>query len=147
MTKFEVKFPQASALWAPSSDGGKWLRTQDGKPLMDKLDGAQVAAKNVVVLQVRVDRSYLDRKYGHIPKTVMIDSGKAWVFTAGKYVEATWTKTSAVAPISLVDAAGAPVLLAPGNTWVELMPAAPEGKISINAAPVASPSPSSSAKK
>ncbi len=147
VTKFEVKFPQASALWAPSSDGGKWLRTQDGKPLMDKLDGAQVAAKNVVVLQVRVDRSYLDRKYGHIPKTVMIDSGKAWVFTAGKYVEATWTKTSAVAPISLVDAAGAPVLLAPGNTWVELMPAAPEGKISINAAPVASPSPSSSAKK
>ena len=146
VTKFEVKFPQASALWTPSSDGGKWLRTQDGKPLMDKLDGAQVETTNVVVLQVRIDRSYLDRKYGNIPKTVMVDSGKAWVFTGGKYVEATWSKTSATAPIALVDAAGAPVLLAPGNTWVELMPVAPEGKLAITAAPVASPSPSPSAK-
>lgn len=145
VTKLEVKFPQASALWEPSADGGKWLRTQDGKPLFDKLDGAQVAATNVVVLQVRVDRSYLDRKYGHIPKTVMIDSGKAWVFTAGKYVEATWIKTSATASISVVDAAGAPVLLAPGNTWVELMPVAPEGKLAITKAPVASPEPSPSA--
>ncbi len=146
VTKFEVKFPQASALWTPSSDGSKWLRTQDGKPLLDKLDGAQVAATNIVVMQVRIDRSYLDRKYGNIPKTVMVDTGKAWVFTGGKYVEATWSKASATAPISLVDAAGAPVLLAPGNTWVELMPVAPEGKLAITAVPVASPSPSPSAK-
>lgn len=147
VTKFEVKFPQASALWTPSSDGAKWLRTQDGKPLSDKLDGAQVAATNIVVMQVRVDRSYLDKKYGHIPKTVMVDTGKAWVFTGGKYLEATWSKASATSPIVLVDAAGAPVLLAPGNTWVELMPVAPEGKLAITAAPVASPSPSPSAKK
>lgn len=147
VTKFEVKFPQASALWTPTSDGAKWLRTQDGKPLNDKLDGAQVAATNIVVMQVRVDRSYLGKKYGNIPKTVMVDTGKAWVFTGGKYVEATWSKASATSPIILVDAAGAPVLLAPGNTWVELMPVAPEGKISITVAPVASPSPSPSAKK
>ncbi|BDS50977.1 DUF3048 domain-containing protein [Rhodoluna lacicola] len=147
VTKFEVKFPQASALWTPSNDGAKWLRTQDGQPLTDKLDGAQVAATNIVVLQVRVDRSYLDRKYGNVPKTVMVDTGKAWVFTGGKYVEATWSKASATSPIVLTDAAGAPVLLAPGNTWVELMPVAPEGKINITAAPVASPSPSPSAKK
>ncbi len=147
VSKFEVKFPSASALWTAASDGAKWLRTQDGKPLFDKLDGAQVSATNIVVLQVRIDRSYLDKKYGHIPKTIMIDTGKAWVFTGGKYVEATWSKTSATSTISLVDAAGAPVLLAPGNTWVELMPLAPEGKISITEVPVASPSPSPSAKK
>lgn len=147
VTKFEVKFPQASALWAPTSDGTKWLRTQDGKALMDKLDGDQVAATNVVVMQVRIDRSYLDKKYGNIPKTVMVDTGKAWVFTGGKYVEATWSKASATSPISMVDAAGSPVLLAPGNTWVELMPVAPEGKLAITPVPVASPSPSASAKK
>ena len=144
VTKFEVKFPSASALWEPSSDGANWLRTQDGKPLTDKLDGGQVAATNIVVMSVKIDRSYLDRKYGHIPKTLMIDTGKAWVFTGGKYVEATWSKASATSPILLTDAAGAPVLLAPGNTWVELMPVAPEGKISISAAPVASPAPSTS---
>ena len=115
--------------------------------MTDKLDGAQVAATNIVVLSVKIARSYLDRKYGHIPKTLMIDTGKAWVFTGGKYVEATWSKASATSPIVLTDEAGAPVLLAPGNTWVELMPVAPEGKLSITAAPVASPSPSVSPKK
>jgi hypothetical protein len=146
VTKFEVKFPQASALWSASADGSKWLRTQDGKPLMDKVDGAQVAATNIVVMQVRIDRSYLDKRYGNIPKTVMVDSGKAWVFSGGKMIEATWSKASATSPIALTDLAGAPVLLAPGNTWVELMPVAPEGNLAITKAPVASPSPSPSAK-
>jgi hypothetical protein len=62
-------------------------------------------------------------------------------------IEATWAKASAASPISLVDATGAPVLLAPGNTWVELMPVSPEGKISITEVPVSSQSPSPSAKK
>lgn len=144
VTKFEVKFPSASALWAPNADASKWVRTQDGKPLMDKTDGQQVAAVNIVVIEARIDRSYLDKKYGHIPKTVMVDSGKAWVFSAGKFVEATWSKASATAPIALVDLTGAPVLLAPGNTWVELKPVAPEGRLAITKAPVASPAPSSS---
>lgn len=147
VTKFDITFPLAKALWTATSDGSKWLRTQDGKPLMDKLDGAQVEATNIVVLQVRIDRSYLGQKYAHIPKTVLVDTGKAWVFSGGKMIEATWTKASATSPIVLTDVAGSPVLLAPGNSWVELMPVAPEGKISITKAPVASPSPSPSAKK
>ena len=147
VTNFVVKFPQASAAWAPNADATAWLRTQDGKVHTDKLDGAQIAATNIVVMQVRIDRTYLDRKYGNVPKTVMVDSGKAWVFTAGKYVEATWSKASATAPIVLADATGVPVNLGPGNTWVELMPVAPEGKISITKAAVASPSPSASPKK
>lgn len=146
VTKFEIRFPLASALWTSNSDGSKWLRTQDGKALMDKLDSAQVATTNVVVMQVRLDRSYLDKRYGNIPKTVMVDTGKAWVFSGGKMIEATWAKASASSPIILTDLAGAPVLLAPGNTWVELMPVAPEGKINITKAPVASPSPSASPK-
>ena len=144
VTKFDIKFPLANVLWAPTEDGSKWLRTQDGRPLMDKLDGTQVAATNVVILQVRIDRSYLGGRYRNVPKTVMVDAGKAWVFSGGKYAEANWTKTSATAPIALTDATGSPVLLAPGNTWVELVPVAPEGKLNITAVPVASPAPSSS---
>lgn len=146
---FTVKFPQASALWTPNTDATRWQRTQDGKPLTDKLDGEQVSATNIVVMAVRVDRSYLDGKYGNVPKSVMVDSGKAWVFSGGKYVEATWSKASATAPIVLADAAGSPVLLAPGNTWVELMPVAPEGRLSIVKlpTPITSPSPSASPSK
>ena len=139
----DIKFPSADALWRPSADGTSWLRTQDGAPLTDKLDGEQIHATNVVVLETKIDRSYLDKKYGHIPKTVVVATGKAWVFTGGSYVECTWSKSSATSPIMLTDTTGANVLLAPGNTWVELMPVAPEGRLTIVPVPVVSPSPSS----
>ncbi|MEY4988656.1 MAG: hypothetical protein RI933_289 [Actinomycetota bacterium] len=131
VTGFDVKFPQAIAGWTADSTG-VWLRMQDGKKHTDAADKSQLKATNVVVMQVKIDRSYLDRRYGNIPKTVMVDSGSAWVFSAGKVIEGTWTKSAANAPIALADKAGAPILLAPGNTWVELMPKAPEGSLTIN---------------
>jgi len=128
---FKVYFPNALAEWAPNADSSRWLRTQDGAPHMDIVDGKQISAKNVVVLQVRIDR-----KYGNVPKTTMVDSGKAWVFTGGRYVEATWSKASQTAPIFIRDAEGQEIHLARGNTWVELMPVAPEGSIKISVSAV-----------
>ncbi len=128
---FTVNFPQASAKWSRTQFGLKWYRTQDGEVHKDAATGQQVFATNVVVMEVKIDRSYADRKYGNVPKTVMVSSGKAWVFTGGKYVEATWSKASATAPIVLADSAGTVIKLAPGNTWVELKPAGAEGKITI----------------
>lgn len=142
-----VKFPAATALWTPSKDGSVWLRTQDGQPLTDKLDGEQVHATNVVVLQVKIDRSYLDAKYGNVPKTIVVGSGQGYVFSGGKYLTVSWSKASATAPFVLTDAAGAPVLLAPGNTWVELQPLAPEGSTTVVKVPVPSASPSPSPSK
>jgi hypothetical protein len=132
---FKVYFPSALAQWTPSSDGTRWVRTQDGKPHTDVVDGSQLSAKNIVVMQV-----HIDRKYGYVPKTTMVDSGKAWVFTEGKYIEANWSKASQTAPIVLTTADGATVELARGNTWIELMPMAPEGKLKIVEAQV-TPSP------
>ena len=123
---FKVYFPNALAEWAPSADGTRWLRTQDGEPHIDIVDSKQISAKNVVVLQVKIDR-----QYGNVPKTTMVDTGKAWVFTGGNYVEATWSKASQTAPIFLRDAAGQEILLARGNTWIELMPMDPEGSLKI----------------
>jgi len=132
----KVYFPSALAQWTPSTDRTQWLRTQDGKVDTDAATGQQLHATNVVVLQVAIDR-----QYGYVPKTVMVSSGKAWVLTGGKYIEANWSKASQTAPIVLTDASGAPVLLAPGNTWVELMPKGPEGSMKLVATPVAKPTP------
>jgi hypothetical protein len=132
----KVYFPSALAQWTPSTDRSQWLRTQDGKTDTDAVTGQQLHATNVVVLSVSIDR-----QYGYVPKTVMVSSGKAWVLSAGQYIEATWSKASQTAPIVLTDASGSPVLLAPGNTWVELMPKAPEGKMKLVETPVAKPNP------
>ena len=141
VSKIKVAFPSALAEWVPSADGSQWLRIQDGKSDIDSATKEQLHATNVVVLDVQEDRSYADPKYGHIPKAVIIGTGKAWVFTGGKYVEATWTKSSQTARIILTDANGGAINLAPGNTWVELKPAAPEGKLTIVAGAGASASP------
>ena len=116
-----VEYPDATSYWA--GDGsGNLLRTQDGEPHMDGVSEEQVRAKNVVVLEVQIDSSIRDVRYGVIPKTIMIGSGKVWVFIDGKYIEGTWTKASQTSPIELLDSTGAVIKLAPGNTWVELKP-------------------------
>ena len=134
-TSLKVYYPAALAQWTPSSDGKLWQRTQDGKPLTDKLDGSRIHATNVVVLDVAVDH----RTYGYVPKTLMNSSGTGWVFTGGKYVTVNWHKTDQNSPIVLTMADGSDVLLAPGNTWVELKPRT-EGNIKIES-PKPTPTP------
>jgi Protein of unknown function (DUF3048) N-terminal domain/Protein of unknown function (DUF3048) C-terminal domain len=117
-----IEYPSATSYWA--GDGsGNLLRTQDGQPHMDGVSEEQVSAKNVVVLEVQIDNTtFRDARYGPIPKTIMIGSGKVWVFIDGKYIEGTWSKANQTAPIELLDSTGAVIKLAPGNTWVELKP-------------------------
>ena len=99
--------------WDPAAQA--YLRSQDGIADLDT-SGTQLRATNVVVLRVEVDRG------GGVPRTVLIGSGQAWVSANGSTVPATWFKDAAAAPIRLADAAGATIDLAPGNTWIELVP-------------------------
>jgi hypothetical protein len=131
--KFTARYPAATATWTPNSLGTQWLRTQDGKPHLDAADKSQIHATNVVVLNVGIDRSYADHKYGNVPKTVMVGKGTGFVFTGGKYVAINWSKADQVSKIQLMDSTGAAILLAPGNTWVELLPKSPEGKLTVTA--------------
>jgi len=93
-----------------------YLRGQDGAADLDTT-GTQLRATNVVVLRVEVDRD------GDVPRTILTGSGEAWVSTGGSTMPATWFKDGPAAPIRLADAAGATIELAPGNTWIELVPA------------------------
>jgi len=116
----KAKFPAATALW--TWNGSAFVRTQDGKPLTDALDGKQISAQNVVVLRVAVDRSVRDPRYGFVPKTLLEGTGKGQVFGDGKVIDVTWTKSSAGSYVQLDATNGQPVTLAPGNTWFELVP-------------------------
>jgi hypothetical protein len=106
---------------------------------MDATTNEQVKAKNVVVLEVRIDTSFRDNRYGYIPRTVLIDTGVAWIFVDGKHIKGTWTKSSQTGPIILTDEDGAPIKLSPGTTWVELMPTS--GSIKIKSPKPPEPTP------
>ena len=99
-----------------------WKRTQDGTPHVDAA-GAQVAPKNVVVQFVTYkDTGQRDRSGAVVDEAELVGQGDAWVFTEGKVVKGRWAKASAGAVTAYTDAAGAPVALTPGTTWVELTP-------------------------
>lgn len=145
VSSFAVTYPSALSEWvwsatelSASGETGAWVRSQDKETHTDSLTGEQLKATNVIVMQVQIDRSYADHKYGHIPKTVMVSSGKATIFTGGRMVEGKWQKSSQTSRIIFTDAAGAALELAPGNTWIELMPNAPEGKLAVKSSPRAS---------
>jgi len=102
--------------WRWDAGSGTYQRSQHGTADADA-SGAAITATNVVVLRVQIDWAY-----GDVPRTVMVGSGEAWVSTGGSVVAATWHKDAQASRIVLVDAAGQEVALAPGNTWIELVP-------------------------
>jgi len=102
--------------WTWDGGRGQFLRFQEGNADVDS-EGGQLGATNVIAMMVGIDWSY-----GIVPRTVMVGSGEAWVATDGRLVHGTWSKESRDAPIRFVDDAGFPIFLAPGNTWVELVP-------------------------
>jgi hypothetical protein len=140
VTSIEVKYPELRSTWDlgsstfPWSAAAEpaWLRSTD-KTQHVQADGARVVAKNVVVMEVTHDLSFVDHKYGAIPKAQIIgNSGVAHIFSDGYYIKATWSKDLIDSPILLTLENGESVKLAVGNTWIEMMDQ-PKSKLTVTA--------------
>ena len=108
--------------WTWSAPNGSWLRAEGSAPAVEA-DGTQLRATNVVVLTVDVvNTAALDPAGNPVPETQLVGSGTALVAVPGGTLAATWSKPSIADPVVLTGADGTPVRLAPGSTWVELMP-------------------------
>jgi hypothetical protein len=106
--------------WSPAD--GAWLRAEGTAPAVEA-DGRQLRATNVVVLRVDVvATSFRDPAGNPVPEAQLVGGGQALVASDGRTVAATWTKASEADPVVLTGPDGAPVRLAPGTTWVELVP-------------------------
>jgi hypothetical protein len=80
-------------------------------------------AANVVVLRVDVVATAGRDPAGNpVPDTLLEGRGEALVATGGRTMAATWAKTAVTDRLVLLGPDGNPVRLAPGNTWVELVP-------------------------
>lgn len=108
--------------WDWDAASGRFLRRQQGE--VDVAESgdtsrevAQIAAVNVLVLRVEIDH-----RYEGVPMTVLTGSGEARVASGGRILSATWRKRGDADPLTLHGPEGVPILLAPGNTWVELLP-------------------------
>ena len=107
-----------------------WLRDIGGVPFVMS-DGPQIAPTNVIV-QVT--------EYTGGGEGVVLGEGDAWIFSDGQLVRGRWVRPAVEQPAQYVDAAGQPINLVPGTTWVELLPIG--GPVDV--LPAAPPAPPSS---
>jgi hypothetical protein len=110
----------ASAAWA--WNGRAWLRTQNGTA--DVLaDGQRVKATNVVIMSIAVASTGLHDVLGNAsPDDVVTGSGKVWVLRDGHVIRGTWSRPTSSTKLVFKDKHHRVLPLAPGNTWVELLP-------------------------
>jgi hypothetical protein len=114
--------PSSYPNWTWSLPDNGWLRAEGEKPATGA-DGAQVRAANVVVLRVDIANTAARDAAGNpVPETKMVGGGQALIASGGSTIAATWSKASPSDPVILALPDGGPVELAPGNTWVELVP-------------------------
>ncbi len=108
--------PGVTAAYQWDATAGLWRRSTDGKPHMLE-GGAQISPKNVIIQYTRYSGFPADQKV-RFPEVV--GSGDALVLVNGMQIKAKWTKASVAAVTTYVDAAGKPISLAPGQTWVHM---------------------------
>lgn len=105
-------------------NGTGWDRSQDGRAHYMAGGGARIAPVNVIVVATPYKFSgYRDITGAPSPEAVLVGSGSAWFLSGGKAVPGTWTRSSG-GRFEFTDAAGSPVALTPGQTWLELAPGA-----------------------
>ncbi len=102
-------------------------QNDDGRPVRstDALDGRPVAVTNVVVIGTEIwEVPEIEDVLGnHSLNMRLTGSGPAVVFRDGLRQEGTWSRPSDQAAFTFRTTAGERILLAPGQTWVHVVPA------------------------
>jgi Protein of unknown function (DUF3048) N-terminal domain/Protein of unknown function (DUF3048) C-terminal domain len=106
--------------WRPAK--GAWFRAHGDVP--HTLEGGdQVSATNVVVQVVEVTDSWIVDAAGNAsPDVELTGSGKAYVLRDGRVVVGRWKRPTLDDVTTFVTKGGDPITLAPGRTWVQLLP-------------------------
>lgn len=108
--------------WSWTRREGVWLRAHGSTPHTLE-DGSQVSATNVVIQIVEVtDSRIIDAAGNASPDVALTGSGRAYVLRDGRMIAGTWERESLDDVTRFVTSDGAEIRLAPGRTWVQLVP-------------------------
>ncbi len=99
-----------------------YLRSQAGGPHMDATTNTQIKSKVVIALIM----PYAIQSDGKHSEYGTIGSGTAYVFQDGNVTIGQWAKTASNIQFTFTDAAGKPLKLNPGQTWLTALRAPSE---------------------
>jgi hypothetical protein len=109
--------------WTWDGSVGAWQRSIDGTPQTVTGQG-HISPANVVVQFT---------PYTGEAEAQTVGEGDVWIFTDGTLRTGRWIRPDKTQPARYVDAAGQPIPLRPGRTWVELLPVG--GAVDVTDAP------------
>jgi hypothetical protein len=121
-SSISLNFGGASEITYEWSRGG-WRRFQDGDPFVAE-SGDQIVVDNVLVEEHNVRASEVVDVTGTPSIEIVNETGKghAVLFRDGRALEGRWRRESIEDPVSFETKAGKEMILAPGVTWIELVP-------------------------
>jgi Protein of unknown function (DUF3048) N-terminal domain/Protein of unknown function (DUF3048) C-terminal domain len=108
----------ADVYWAWDRRAGQWVRSHGDVPHTVE-GGEQVSATNVVIQVVQM---VIGPRGGISPHLTLTGSGKAYVLRDGRMVAGRWQRPTRHDITRFVTKDGEEIALAPGRTWVELLP-------------------------
>jgi len=101
-------------------------QNSDGVPLreIDGVNNQPVAAANVLIVHTEIWEvpEIVDAAGAHAHDMRLVGSGAATVFRDGLRQEGTWSRAAETDPFLFKNGAGERILLAPGQTWIHVIP-------------------------
>jgi hypothetical protein len=99
-------------------------RSEAGAPQTDQNSGQQLSPNVVIALVTPLGQGVLDASGAYYSNYSVIGSGAAYVFQDGTVTPCQWNKASNASQITFTDAAGKPIGLNPGQTWLTALSSA-----------------------
>ena len=124
-------YPHLKIGWAYDAESGRWRRSIGGKPAIDKADGQQLTAANVVILGANHVQTLIPEQGTKLTQgpcsnasieVQLWGEGPAKILRDGKVYEGKWVRADRHSPFRFVDAAGQDIPLKPGNSWWQIVP-------------------------
>lgn len=109
-------------VWEWDEAEGAWVRSQDRSPHVD-VEAERITAANVIIRFTPYrDSGVRDSTGAVVPVADAIGEGEAWLLSNGKLKRGRWVRAAGPERTEFLDAAGEPLRLTPGPTWVEVIP-------------------------
>jgi DUF3048 family protein len=120
----KLVYPYETVLFRYDPTLNAYPRYIDGskRPQVDAADGQVVAPANVVLLRMHFGPLADSDPKKHRLEAADVGHGDAWILTGGRTIHGTWRKASIDAPTLLFDAKGRPIVFAPGQTFIQVLP-------------------------
>lgn len=119
-------YGQTDARWQYDEDSQRYLRFTDSVVHRDRLDGEQLWADNLIIIEVpherRPDLFPPDSNYESV-EIQLWEQGRAYVVREGRLYQGFWRRqnTNTGSALQVIYGNNTPIMLKPGRTWVSVV--------------------------